>query len=151
MITTRRFDRAIDKLYTAFHSGLLHPECSRNCAVGNICENRDFWKGFSDEHGSIHLSYVGKINELFNRKFYGFSPSELLKIESAFLAGCGYELPLRKNSRRPENPFSKDILFNGLVEAVSQLCKLDGIPDVMDCSSLFEYERPDASKGLETV
>lgn len=139
MKTTKRFDRAVEKLYNAFHNGYLHPECCKHCAVGNILDNTDAWKHLSDSHGSLELNYVGKVNEGFGKKFNGYSPSELLKIEVAFLKGCGYSLPLR-NSSRPESLQSDDVLFSGLCASVSKLCELDNIPDVLDYSILFDYQ-----------
>ncbi|MBT8257658.1 MAG: Na(+)-translocating NADH-quinone reductase subunit F [Bacteroidia bacterium] len=138
MRTTSRFDQAIQKLYTAFNNSTLHPECACHCAVGNICDNKDFWKSFSDDHGSLKLNYVGKVNEAFGKRFHGYTPFELLQIERAFLKGCGYGLPFRHSGVRPSDPTDKWIQFNGLTEAIEYLCKLDGIANVMDYSRLFE-------------
>lgn len=146
MITSERFENAIRKLYHAFHNDTLHPECTMQCAVGNICDNRDSWKHFSDTHGSLQLNYVGRVHEAFGRRFSGYIPSELLQIEAAFLNGCGYELPLRPNSFRPKNVLDKDILFDGLSAALDVLCKFDQIDDVMDISALFNYN-PTQSKA----
>ncbi len=139
MRTSERFDQALNKLYNAFHQGTLNPECCNHCAVGNICDNRDAWKNFTDSHGSTRLNYVGIVNENFGRTFNGYRPSELLKIEAAFLKGCGYSLPFSQRGRRPRNRRSKEMLFNGLSAAVAYLCQLEGIADVMDCSELFNY------------
>lgn len=141
MMTSQRFEQAINKLYTAFHNNELNPECCNRCAVGNICDNHDRWKHLSDEHGSVVLNYVGVVNEKFGRRINGYLPTELLQIEAEFLKGCGYSLPLNHKSKRPLNPTSKDTLFQGLSATVSFLCKLDGISDVMDCSKIFEYEK----------
>jgi hypothetical protein len=140
MKTTPRLEQAITKLYIAFHKGLLNPECCKSCAVGNICDNTDTWKYLTEIHGSLKLSYLGKLNENFGRKIYGYSPKELLQIELVFLKGCGYSVPLLRNSKRPEDPTNKDLLFNGLSETVEFLCKLDNVPNVMDYSKLFEFE-----------
>lgn len=146
-----RFSLAITKLYEAFHSGKLHPECACQCAVGNICDNYDAWKHLSDEHGSLKLNYIGVVNEKFGKRLFGYLPSELLRIEQAFLQGCGYQLPLRHNNFRPDNPQDKNIQFEGLCAAITVLCKLEGIDDVTNYSRLFETidERP--KYGLETV
>ena len=56
MAPTYRFDQAIKKLYNAFHSDSLHPECCKQCAVGNILDNTDSWKHLSNEHGSLELN-----------------------------------------------------------------------------------------------
>ncbi|WP_031427382.1 hypothetical protein [Flavimarina sp. Hel_I_48] len=140
MKTSFRLENAITKLYTAFHNGDLHPECCKSCAVGNILDNTDSWKHLSDTHGSVNLNYVGKVNEAFGRRMNGYTPSELLRIEATFLQGCGYVLPLGRKSKRPKDPTSKDILFNGLCAVISFLCALDGIDNVMDYSRLFEFE-----------
>lgn len=141
MKTTARLENAIQKLYTAFHNDQLNPECCKQCAVGNILNNTDSWKHLSDNHGSLNLNYVGKVNQLTGKKFGGYSPLEILEIEATFLQHCGYSLPLRHNGLKPKNATDKEILFNGLQGVVEYLCKLDGVQNVMDYSRLFEYER----------
>ena len=101
MNTSLRFDNAIRKLYTAFHNDTLHPECCKQCAVGNILDRTDAWKHFSDVHGSTELNYVGIVNQKFGRRFKGYTPLELLEIESVFLIACGFQVPLDyKNKKR---------------------------------------------------
>ena len=140
MNAPRRLENAIQKLYIAFHDNELHPECCKSCAVGNILDRTDAWKHLSDDHGSLHLNYVGKVHQAFGRRFNGYTPLELLHIEATFLKACDYELPFRHNHKRPENPKDKDLLFNGLSEVVRFLCQLDGVPNVMDYTRLFETE-----------
>lgn len=140
MNTSQRLEQAITKLYTAFHNNLLHPECCKSCAVGNILDNTDAWKHFSNNHGSVTLNYVGKVHQGLGRTFNGYSPQELLRIEAVFLKACGYSLPLNYKGVKPLNPKDKDVLFCGLSETVAFLCKLDGETNVMDYSKLFEYE-----------
>jgi len=140
MSITPRLERALSKLYEAFHSDQLNPECCKQCAVGNICNNNDTWKHLTYEHGSKDLTYVGLVNEKFGRKIYGYSPKQLLEIEAVFLRACGYGLPIRPNSERPTNANDKELLFNGLCAVVGYLCVLDGVKNVMDYSRLFEYE-----------
>ena len=149
MITTTRFENAIKKLYLAFHNGYLNPECCKQCAVGNILDNKDFWKHLSDEHGSLKLNYTGRVHQNLGRRFNGYSPLELMQIESVFLKGCGYELPFHHTHRKPENPTDKDILFNGLCAVVELLCDFDGIENVMDYRKLFDFERNDKSIPVE--
>lgn len=139
MVHSPRFDAAIDKLYNAFQEGTLIPECCNHCAVGTICGNTDVWKHLSDFHGSTQLNYVGMVNETFGKKFSGYRPSELLQIEMAFLKGCGYSLPLSRTSKKPLDPTSKDILFEGLCSVFSLLCKLDELPDIMDFEKLLDF------------
>lgn len=151
MNTTRRLDQAISKLYNAFHHNELHPECCQQCAVGNILDNKDAWKHLSDDHGSLHLNYLGIVHQNLGRKFNGYSPMELLQIEATFLKGCGYSLPLHYKGIRPKNPTNKDILFNGLCETVALLCELDHVDNFMDYSKLFEVENDRPRYELKEV
>lgn len=138
MKISKRLENAINKLYVAFHNNQLNPECCKHCAVGNICANTDSWKHLTDMHGSVELSYVGRVHEGLGRKFQGYSPMELLQIEATFLKGCGYTLPLNQDTKKPSDPTSKETLFNGLCAVVEYLCKLEGVKNVMDYSKLFE-------------
>ncbi|MEY8847832.1 Na(+)-translocating NADH-quinone reductase subunit F [Psychroserpens sp. XS_ASV72] len=140
MKTSQRFESAIKKLYRAFHNDELHPECCKQCAVGNILDHSDAWKHLSDDHGSTKLNYVGQVHQRLGRRFNGYTPYELLQIESRFLRACNYQLPLRHGHFKPEDPKDKSILFDGLCEVVGFLCELDGIPNVMDYTKLFEVE-----------
>ena len=140
MKTSARFENAVQNLYYAFHSNILHPECCKQCAVGNILNNSDAWRHLSDEHGSTELNYVGRVHQLMGRRFNGYTPLELLQIEVEFLKGCGYSLPLRHHRSKPFLSQDKNILFKGLCAAVDCLCKLDNMANVMDCSVLFAYE-----------
>ncbi|WP_346881102.1 Na(+)-translocating NADH-quinone reductase subunit F [uncultured Algibacter sp.] len=140
MKTTIRLEAALNKLYTAFHNNSLNPECCNQCAVGNILDNTDNWKHFSDSHGALELNYIGKVHQTLGRKFNGYSPLELLKIENVFLTSCGYTLPLHYKNEKTKNPTNKDVLFDGLCNVVSFLCKLDNIEHVMDYTKLFEFE-----------
>ena len=144
----KRLENAINKLYEAFHNDMLIPECPCRCAVGNVCDNRDFWKGFTDEHGSATLNYVGNVNEQFGKRFYGYSPSQLLKLEQEFLLGCGFTIPLNPRKNSPQKQVSKETLFDGLSAAVGYLCQLDGIPNVMDYGKLFDYNKEEAHSSL---
>ncbi len=148
MGTPQRFEQAIKKLYSAFHNGELHPECSKSCAVGNICDNTDSWKHLTDAHGSVFLNYVGQVNESFGRRINGYTPKELLKIEAVFLEGCGYSVPLHHRAKKPANPTSKETLFNGLCATIEHLCSLDGVDNVMDYSKLFEFQTERSERKL---
>ena len=148
MKTSQRLDTALRKLYKAFHEGILHPECCKQCAVGNILDNTDSWKHLTDLHGSMVLNYVGMVNQNFGRRFNGYTPLELLQIEVEFLKGCGYTLPLNRNGKKPENPTDKEVLFNGLSKVVEFLCQLDGVENIMDYSKLFEFKQSRQSISL---
>lgn len=134
---TPRLEQALTKLYDAFNEGRLNPECCTACAVGNICNNVDAWKNFTDAHGSLRLNYIGKVNEGFGRKLYGYLPSELLQIEAVFLKACGFELPIRSGSKKPSDPTSREVLFNGMRAVIGFLCELDGVADVMAVETLI--------------
>lgn len=138
MSTSYRLDQALQKLYKAFHSNQLYPECCLQCAVGNILDHTDSWKHLSDHHGSLKLNYLGLVHQNLGRKFNGYTPLELLRIEASFLEGCGYSLPLHHLGKRPKNPQNKEILFNGLCSTVALLCALDHTDNVMDYYKLFE-------------
>ena len=141
METSIRLGQAIQKLYKAFHNNELHPECCKQCAVGNILDNTDSWKHFSDHHGSLQLNYVGKVHQALGRTYNGYSPLELLKIEATFLKACGYQLPLHHTYKKPKNPKHTDTLFNGLCAVVTLLCELDNVENVMDYKQLFEPDK----------
>jgi len=147
----RRLELAITKLYKAFHDNKLHPERCTQCAVGNICDNNDAWQHLTDCHGSVVLNYVGLVNQNFNKKFYGYSPLELLQTEAQFLKGCGYVLPLDGKNKKPINPRDKTILFNGLCETIKYLCALDNVPNVMDYTKLFEYENEKPKYNIQSI
>lgn len=149
MKAPQRFENAIQKLYAAFHSETLHPECCQQCAVGNILDNTESWRYLADDHGSLRLNYIGLIHQNLGRRFAGYTPQELLKIEAAFLKGCGYGLPLRHNSKKPKNPKDRDVLFAGLCAAIELLCKMDGVENVMDYSQLFAPQVSKVEFSLE--
>lgn len=138
MILPKRLDPALSNLYVAYQQGTLHPEDACRCAVGNILNGSDSWKHLSDQHGSLKLNYVGSVHELLGRRFEGYLPSELLQIERAFLKGCGYQVPLFHQTKKVFNPEDRELLFNGLSEAIGVLCRLDGIPHVMELTAPFK-------------
>ncbi len=140
MKTTPRFEAAIQKLYIAFHNNTLNPECCTQCAVGTILEGSDTWKHLSDHHGSFQLNYVGNVHEMMGRRFNGYLPSELLRIENSFLQGCGYQLPVHHSHFKPSNIKNKELLFDGLIATLAVLCKLDNISNSMEISTVFQYE-----------
>lgn len=150
MATSKRFDLAIEKLYKAFHAEELNPMCCKQCAVGNICDNTDSWRLLTDTHGSTNLNYIGAVNEAYGRRINGYTPYELLKIEAVFLQACGYSLPFSQRSIKPKNPTSKETLFDGLCAVVDFLCVLEGIPNVMDCGKLFDFETPEMKSGAKS-
>ncbi len=139
MTFPKRLDDAIKKLYIAFHSDGLNPECCYKCAVGNILDNKDAWKHLTDIHGSLKLSYLGRVHQNLGRKFNGYSPLELLQLEAVFLKACGYSIPFGRFGNNPAEKLTKDILFEGLSATVDFLCGLDNISNIMDYSVIFNY------------
>ncbi|WP_405609084.1 Na(+)-translocating NADH-quinone reductase subunit F [Polaribacter sp. Asnod1-A03] len=150
MKTTRRLETALIKLYNAYHNNRLNPEDCTACAVGNILDNHDSWKHLSNEHGSLKLSYVGRVHQNLGRKFNGYSPEEILQIEKVFLDACGFKTPLCHYNVKPKNYMSKDVQFNGLSAVIDLLCKLDNIDNVMNFSKLFEQENGEPIYHLKT-
>ena len=146
MTIPKRLDDAIKKLYVAFHNDRLNPECCYTCAIGNILDNKDSWKHLTDIHGSVKLSYLGRVHQKLGRKFNGYSPIELLQLESIFLKACGYSIPFGRFGNKPAEKLSKDILFKGLCATVEILCRQDNISNVMDYSQIFNYslEQPES-------
>ena len=138
METTRRFNEAVSKLYNAFHSQTLAPECCNHCAVGTILDNRDYWKHLSDFHGSLQLNYIGLVNQRLGKTFNGYSPKELLQIEYTFLKALGYNTPLAKGSSVKIH--STNNFFKALSAVVSLLCQLDNYEDIMNIESLLDYK-----------
>ena len=128
-----RLEQAALKLYEAFYDQTLQPDCCHHCAVGNILDRKDFWKHFTDHHGSVRLNYVGLVHQNLGRTYSGYSPLQLLEIESIFLRACGFALPLRRGSTAPE--LTDDQLYQALVVTVNHLCKLEGMNDIMSISS----------------
>ena len=139
MKTTVRFNNAINKLYNAFHNNTLNPEDCKQCAVGNILDQKDFWQHLTDYHGTTKLNYLGLLHQNLGRKFNGYSPIELLQIESAFLKGCGYQFSNKNRLYKPDQ-ITDYTLFKGLCEVVTELCLIDGSANIMDCSVLFAFE-----------
>jgi len=145
MKTTPRLESALKKLYTAFHNNTLNPECCKQCAVGNILDQTDSWKHLSDSHGDLRLNYVGKVHQTLGRKFNGYTPFELLKIEATFLKACGYQVPLHHKNNKPNNPNDKNVLFDGLCATISCLCELDGVSNMVNYTKLFEFKNEKSS------
>ncbi|HZW63914.1 MAG TPA: Na(+)-translocating NADH-quinone reductase subunit F [Flavobacteriaceae bacterium] len=125
MNTSNRLENAVKKLYMAFTSGKLYPECCKQCAVGTILDGSDTWKHLSDNHGSLKLNYVGQVHQTLGRRFNGYTPLELLHIEQTFLKACGYELPLHYLNPKPKDTPDKTRLFHGLCKTVNLLYRLD--------------------------
>ena len=133
-----RLETALEKLYTAFYKEQLDPENCCHCAVGNICDNEDAWKHFTDIHGSVKLNYLGRLHATLGKRINGYAPLELLSIEASFLKGCGYSLTSRNHLRKPAPVIDKEMMFKGLCASIDYLCALDGVENVMELYQRFD-------------
>jgi len=134
METTERFEKAVTKLYKAFHEGALNAYNCHACAVGNMCDGYAKW-------GVNSRNRIGQITDIRCKELSKYELSELGRVEKIFM------------SYFPESHLSdnKELQFKGLCAVVEYLCELDGIQNVMDYSSLFEYDEQGAKKELQTV
>lgn len=151
MKTPKRLEQALIKLYNAYHQNRLNPEDCTACAVGNMLDNFDSWKYLTLQHGSLNLSYVGKVHQNLGRKFNGYCPQEILQVEKVFLEACGFKTPLCHYNKKPQNPTDKDVLFNGLCAVVDLLCSLDHVQNPMNYYKLFEHDKNDPVYKLESI
>ena len=133
-----RLEKALNKLYTAFYNEQLDPENCCHCAVGNICDNIDAWKHFTDIHGSIKLNYLGRLHETLGKRINGYSPLELLSIEAVFLKACGYSLTSKNRLLKPAKIIDREMKFRGLCAAIDYLCALDNVENVMELYKRFD-------------
>ena len=54
MKTTERFEKAVTKLYNAFHKGKLNAMYCDACAVGNMCDNDSSWASYVPVKSNYH-------------------------------------------------------------------------------------------------
>lgn len=137
MKTTERFTNAVTKLYNAFHNGELELTDCKKCAVGNICDNRFDWFDTVSMAKSRDLFRFVKVKHIEIPKevnSYGYTGVELANIESIFSRAHYRNYP----NGRIHN--IKNAQFNALCAVIEYLCELDGIPNVMDYTCLFETE-----------
>ena len=132
----KRFTDAVTKLYTAFHNGKLNAFKCSACAVGNIIGHGN-WSGIHHQFNNGKLCLY-KQNIISSYDQYenvtnnsGYSLRELSEVEYVFLKEWEKE-----NSTKGTD---KEIQFKGLEAVVKYLCELDDIPNVMDYTSLFEF------------
>lgn len=122
---SNRFTKAVTKLYNAFHKGELNAMNPCCCAVGNMCNNSNFW----------------------TKEKTGYSIEELYRIEDIFMFG-------KRGDSDPEKTFQpkyNENVFKSLCEVIEYLCELECIPNVMDYSKLFETENSEPKYKLESV
>jgi len=142
MKTTKRFEDAVTKLYTAFHNNELNAFDCKHCAVGNICDVKQDW--FIHHVNKIKSGIIELTNEesLYSPPRYkDYSEDEIVKIEYVFLSEWAKE--------KSKKGGDKEIQFKGLCAVVEYLCELDNIPNVMDFTSLFYTEDNKAVNQLQ--
>jgi hypothetical protein len=136
MKTTERFEKAVMKLYNAFHNNELNAMHCQHCAVGNICNNEREWDDlgvfasdtiFGDgTNWNVDAEKIKESLDVINKT--GYSAQELVEVERLFLEACEYQKG------------TKHLQFKGLCAVVEYLAKLDNIPNPMDYTKLFETE-----------
>jgi hypothetical protein len=132
--TTPRFNNAITKLYDAFHNGTLNAFHCKRCAVGSIVGGSKWTENwFTDTSGGFLRQKFRNKRPIFEVVATGYSIKELAQLELVFLN----EFDLEAGKR---NGNDKENQFKGLCAVVEYLCELDGIPNVMDYTCLFETE-----------
>lgn len=124
MKTTERFDKAVTKLYNAFHNRTLDAFRCASCAVGQLLESSEWGGG----HDFINEKY--RPLEVFCKNNSGYSEEELYFVEKLFMESHLCKNSISENEKQ----------FNGLCAVIKYLCELDNIPNVMDYTKLFETE-----------
>jgi len=136
---SERFEKAVSKLYKAFHDDDLNfGDCSA-CAVGSIVGHGEWYLSSPLEiwSGNYELPLEADIQE--NNS--GYSIIELSNIERIFILAF-------KDSFDPND---KESQFKGLCAVVEYLCELEGIENIMDYQCLFETENEQPKYKLENV
>ncbi|MGB2525664.1 Na(+)-translocating NADH-quinone reductase subunit F [Flagellimonas sp. SN16] len=149
-MSTERFEKAVTKLYRAFHEGTLNAFSCEACAVGNIAGGKG-WSGLAvpERVNVLKHDYMQIVNKGGDIDDYNYpegleySPSALYQVELRFLT-------VWEDAKNPDGR-NKELQFKGLCAVVEYLCELDNIPNVMDYSSLFEYDEKGVKKELQTV
>lgn len=139
----KRFENAVTKLYQAFHNGELQAADCEMCAVGSICDGHIHWAAYTDFGDP--KSKIGVVTKTENEDHLrlgkkviddtGYSIMEILTIEKVFL----FAMNFKSYDEITENQ-AKSLQFKGLCAVIEYLCKLDGLENVMDFTSLFETE-----------
>ena len=132
MKTTKRFENAVMKLYNAFHENTLNATQCSACAVGNILGHGN-WTCGSGFYYFVKNMDTPREFLLRGKNNSNYSEEELAMIEMKFIKAHGYE-------GYTDDSKNKDIQFKGLCAVVEYLAELDGIPNPMDYTKLFETE-----------
>ena len=123
-----RFDKAVMKLYTAFHEETLNAFRCGSCAVGNIVGHSG-WAGYQGDFNDIEKRGDIGICEGRYPDNSDYSTVELQEIEKRFLTVWA---EARTVAQTPE------LQFKGLCEVVKYLAELDGVENPMEIMHLFK-------------
>lgn len=144
--TSERFTNAVTKLYNAFHENRLNAFNCKHCAIGNMCNNTNTWVNnwFTDTSGGcITQKFRNMTSPVKDVKRTGYSTYELSRVELIFLKS--FDISDERDGKNKEQQ------FKGLCAVVEYLCELEGIPNVMDYTCLFETENNEPKYKLENV
>jgi hypothetical protein len=131
----KRFTDAVSKLYSAFHEGTLDSFNCKQCAVGSICDGNSEWADIrSCASGSFEDPKRKEVIEIIDKT--GYSPIEIYNIEKIFITNAPYKLR-----------HDKDAQFKGLCAVIEYLCELDNIPNILEYTSLFEFNENNEAKN----
>lgn len=143
--TSNRFNNAVTKLYNAFHNGeLISMDCAK-CAVGSIVGG----SGWSTLTWRFIDFPQHDLEDIPNILKTGYSAKELREVERIFMFGYSTQKTYGSGVYRTKE--TKEDQFIGLCHVVEYLCELEGIPNVMDYTKLFETENDVPAYKLENV
>lgn len=136
---SKRFTNAVTKLYNAFHNGeLLFGNCAK-CAVGSIV-GHDRW--FMNSPSKVWRGVFKEIDKCYvNNNDSGYFVEELYEVEKIFILAFDDYTQVNDKERQ----------FKGLCAVIEYLCELEGIPNVMYYTCLFEYDDNKAKHELREV
>jgi hypothetical protein len=106
-----RFENAALKLYNAFNKGELNAMDTCACAVGNLCNNEDFWTG-------------SNYKPFKTKNITGYDMEEIKNIENLFMFG---ERDINKRALWNAQSMTKENQYNALMAVLEYLSELDNI------------------------
>lgn len=130
MKTTKRFDNAVRKLYTAFHENNLSAGLCNKCAVGNMVNGKTDWMGYVDGFKNTMHNQQKAYEQV---KSTGYTINEIVDVERIFESTYD-KFYYQGIETKTESQ------YKALCAVVEYLCELDNIPNVLDYTKLFETE-----------
>jgi hypothetical protein len=106
-----RFENAAVKLYNAFNKGELNAMDTCACAVGNLCNNQDFWTGTHSK-------------PIKTKKVTGYNIEEIDNIENLFMFGVR---DINKKGLWDARFMTKENQYDALMAVLNYLAELDNI------------------------